>query len=366
MENRLADRRHRLYRLMQEQGVETAVVASVPSIYYLTGVWVEPGERVHALILRADGDPVWVAAEMFKQEIEGSGVEMHYFQDGDNPYERLAEVIGSGKNLVVDGEWPTRHLLGLASALRLERLPGNADLLLQRLRVIKDDQEIQALERASQMADAVVGKLAEQLRPGMSERAAAELLAGLWREAGALQMSFPPIIASGKQGAAPHHEPDDTPLARNSTVIVDTGGVYDHYCSDITRTFVLGRPSEEMERVYKVVWAAQQAGVQAAKPGRTLHDVDAAVREVIMEAGYGEYFTHRTGHGVGLDIHEAPYVMAGNTQVLEPGMVMSVEPGVYLPGKFGVRIEDLVVVEEGGARSLNRAAKTWESMCLDV
>ncbi len=359
-----AARRQRMEQLMTERGAKSTLVTSVPGVYYFTGVWLEPGERLNALVLRRGEDPVWVTAEMFQEETAACGVETYYFRDGENPYERVVSVLGSAAGLLVDGQWPARHVFGLAAALGQNTLPGNADALLDELRTRKDAEEIEALERASQMADQVVQQLAARLRPGMTEQAAAETLAQLWREAGSAKMSFPPIVASGPMGAAPHHDPDETPLLLDTTVIVDTGGLYRHYCSDITRTFVLGRPDKEMEEVYKVVLAAQKAGIAAARPGVALGEVDACVRRVITEAGYGAYFTHRTGHGVGLDIHEAPFVMAGNEQVLEPGMVMSIEPGVYLPGKFGVRIEDLVVIEEQGARSLNQAPKEWEDVLL--
>jgi Xaa-Pro dipeptidase len=359
-------RRQRLYRLLEEHGVAAVLVTSTAGVYYFTGVWLNPGERASAVILQPGHDPVWVVPEMFRHEAAASDVEKRYWNDGGNPYRLMAEVVAKGGALAVDGDWSTRHLLALAAEVGADTLPRSADGVLGALRAVKDEAEIRALEQASQWADQVVARIREFLTPVRTERQAAEELARLWREVGSPEMSFPPIVAAGSRGAAPHHEPDDSQLGRDTTVIVDTGGFYRHYCSDITRTFVLGRATAEMEQVYRVVLAAQQAGIAAAKPGVTLGEVDRAVRQVIQDAGYGPYFTHRTGHGVGLDIHELPYVMADNPQRLEVGMVMSIEPGVYLPNRFGVRIEDLVVIEAGGARSLNRAPKQWEEVVIEV
>ncbi|MCL6594420.1 MAG: M24 family metallopeptidase, partial [Alicyclobacillus sp.] len=242
-----------------------------------------------------------------------------------------------------------------------------ADSLLARLRVCKDADELARLQHASRLADRVLALLRAEVRPGCTERQLAERLAQLWRAVGAAGESFPAIVAFGSNAAEPHHEPDDTPLTPGSVVLIDTGGRWQRYVSDITRTWLAGPPADpEVERVYQCVLAAQQAGLAAARPGVPLAAVDAAVRAVIEAAGYGPYFTHRTGHGVGLEIHEAPYVAPGQEERLEPGMVFSIEPGVYLPGRFGVRIEDLVVVGEAAAQPLNQAPKSWSDAVLTV
>lgn len=350
-------RRARLQAALKDAGLHAAVVTSPAAGYYFSSVWLETGERASALVLFADRDPIWIVHEMFREESGRADVEKRYWKDGDNPYPLIADVVGKTSRIAVDGHWEARHLLPLMAARSEAPAPVTSDGVVGWLRERKDAAEMERLARASEMADEVVDKVRAALRPGATEASVAKHLAELWQQVGAAGMSFPPIVAAGTAGSAPHHEPDDNCLVAGSTVIVDTGGLYEHYCSDTTRTFILGDPPEEVARVYECVLAAQLAGIAAAKPGVTLGSVDAAVRKVIEDAGYGAYFTHRTGHGVGLEIHEGPFVVGGNDAVLEPGMVMSVEPGIYLPGKFGVRIEDLVVIEESGARSLNKAPK---------
>ncbi|WP_303800430.1 Xaa-Pro peptidase family protein [Alicyclobacillus macrosporangiidus] len=361
-----SDRRRRLCQEMERAGVEAALLTSRPNVFYLTGVWLATGERASALVVRSDRDPVWVVHEMFAQEVASADVRIVLWKDGEDAHRLIHEEVGQARRVAVDGGWEARHLMAWMALRPGLPLPVSADGMMAKLRGRKDAEELACLERASAMADEVVQALAADLRAGDTEAALAERLATLWRQAGSEGMSFPPIVAAGPNGAAPHHEPDGSQVMAGTTVIVDTGGVYHHYVSDITRTYIVGEPTEEMRRVYACVLAAQEAGIQAAKPGVTLGEVDAVVRRYITDAGYGPYFTHRTGHGVGLDIHEEPYVVGGNDQVLEPGMVMSIEPGIYLPGRFGVRIEDLVVIEEKGARSLNRAPKRWEAVCLPV
>ncbi|MCL6515733.1 MAG: Xaa-Pro peptidase family protein [Alicyclobacillus sp.] len=347
-------------------GVDAALVTARPNVYYLTGVWLDTGERASALILRPDAEPVWVVHEMFQEETARANVRRVLWKDGESPHRRILDVLGRAERVAVDGAWESRHLMACLELADGGLHPLDADPLMSALRGRKDEVELAHLERASAMADQVVQALANEIRPGVTEAELAKRLEALWEAAGSEGMSFPPIVAVGENGAAPHHEPDDTPVVAGTTVIVDTGGLHRHYVSDITRTYILGEPSEEIRAVYDCVLRAQEIGIATAKPGVTLGEVDDAVRRFIREAGYGPYFTHRTGHGVGLDVHEAPYVVGGNAQVLEPGMVMSIEPGIYLPGKFGVRIEDLVVIEASGARSLNRAPKRLEAVCLKV
>ncbi|MCF8566046.1 Xaa-Pro peptidase family protein [Alicyclobacillus tolerans] len=361
------DRQEHTKAEMAKAGIEALIVTSPANMYYLTGIWLETGERACALVLRPDLETVWIVHQMFSSEVEKAPVKTILWQDGASMYDvlggQLAKEVG---RVAVDGAWEARHLLSFLQTRPSNGIPSLADPLLGKLRAIKDRAEAALLQTASEMADEVVAKIRMFLQPGSEERAAAGQLAKLWEDVGAQGMSFPPIVASQINAASPHHEPDASKLVEGSTVIVDTGGIHQHYCSDITRTFILGEPDDEIARVYQCVLDAQRAGIQAAKPGVALKAVDEAVRNVIESQGYGPYFTHRTGHGVGLEIHEAPFVVAGNDEVLAPGMVMSVEPGIYLPGKFGVRIEDLVIIEENGARSLNKAPKELKDVVIDV
>ncbi|CAM3719069.1 M24 family metallopeptidase [Alicyclobacillus pomorum] len=358
------DRIRRLDAVLQQIHLDGVVITSPASLYYFTGVWLETGERPTALIIRPHKEPVWIVHEMFANEVSSADVKKVFWKDGVSPYPLIGEAVGINARLAIDGNWAARHVIKLMATRPTAPEPVVADAVISALRERKDADELSKLERASAMADEVVGKLKTMLRPGMTELEATEMLEQLWEEAGSEGLSFPIIVAAGANGAAPHHEPDHSKIEEGSTVIVDTGGIYQRYVSDTTRTFVVGEPTEEIRKVYECVLRAQQIGIETAKPGVRLGDVDAAVRQYITDQGYGPYFTHRTGHGVGLDIHEEPFVVAGNEAVLETGMVMSVEPGIYLPGKFGVRIEDLVVIEEDGARSLNQSPKALEDVII--
>lgn len=354
----------RLDEVLKQIHLDGAILTSPASVYYFTGIWLETGERASALVVQPGKDPIWVVHEMFGNEVGPADIEKVFWKDGDAPHALMAKPIGVNARLAIDGAWPARHLLKLMALRPGAPAPVSADAVVSALREKKDSVELSKLEKASQMADEVVAKISKLIKPGKTEAELTLELGQLWRAAGSPVMSFDPIVAVGTNGAAPHHEPDDSPIVSGTTVIVDTGGIYEHYVSDTTRTFIVGEPNDEIREVYQCVLDAQLAGIRAAKPGVSLGDVDKAVRKHITDAGYGAYFTHRTGHGVGLDIHEEPFVVAGNEAVLEPGMVMSVEPGIYLPGKFGVRIEDLVVIEENGARSLNKSPKSIEEVII--
>jgi Xaa-Pro dipeptidase len=360
------ERFSRLHVAMADAEVNAVLITSTESLYYFTGVWVRTGERASVLVVRRNERPVWVIHEMFATEVSGTSVEKLFWKDGGSPYPLISDLIDDSACFAVDGTWETRHLLALQASRQSEVLPVLGDEVIANLRSKKGVEEMEHLNRASKMADEVVRSIRGHLRPNQTEMQVASQLKRLWQEVGADGMSFAPIVGSGPNGAAPHHEPDDSPILTGTTVIVDTGGLHNHYVSDITRTFVVGQPSDKVRQVYECVLAANLMGIATARPGVTLGEVDAAVRRVITDAGYGEYFTHRTGHGVGLSVHEEPFVIGGNDVVLEAGMVMSIEPGIYLPGEFGVRIEDLIVIEEDGARVLNQAPKQFEEIVIQA
>ena len=357
---------------LSKQGLDAVVVTAPANLYYFSGVWLEVGERATALVIRQAGAPLWIVHAMFREEVSGVELETVFWRDGERPFAQITKAIGQASRFAIDGDWEARHVLALQETMRAVApacVAVAADDIISQLRARKDADELVKLQQASLRADGVVAKLKAQITADATELQLARQLSVLWEESHSEGMSFSPIVAVGKNGAAPHHEPDDTKVwgaDGATTVVVDTGGFYERYVSDITRTFVVGEPTEEIKQVYELVLAANLAGIAAAKPGVTLSDVDKATRDVIESAGYGEYFTHRTGHGVGLSIHEAPFVVAGNQQKLEVGMVMSIEPGIYLPGKFGVRIEDLIVIEEDGARPLNQAPKRLEDVVVRV
>lgn len=232
-----------------------------------------------------------------------------------------------------------------------------AQELLDGLRASKDREELAAMVRAQKITDAAFGEILNYIRPGLTEQeVAARLVYELLRR-GARKVSFDPIVAAGANGSMPHAVPGETVIQKGMFVTMDFGCVYDGYCSDMTRTVAVGQPTQEMERVYETVLAAQKAGVAAARAGMPGRELDAAARKVIEEAGYGDYFTHSFGHSLGLEIHESPNASPSETRPLPVGTVISAEPGIYLPGRFGVRIEDVLVLEEGGCRDITQSPK---------
>ena len=243
-----------------------------------------------------------------------------------------------------------------------ESFPKGCELIpaqevLDGLRTSKDREELSAMVQAQKITDAAFGEILNYIRPGLTEQeVAARLVYELLRR-GARKVSFDPIVAAGANGSMPHAVPGETVIQKGMFVTMDFGCVYDGYCSDMTRTVAVGQPTQEMERVYETVLAAQKAGIAAARAGMPGRELDAAARKVIEEAGYGDYFTHSFGHSLGLEIHESPNASPSETRPLPVGTVISAEPGIYLPGRFGVRIEDVLVLEEGGCRDITQSPK---------
>jgi Xaa-Pro aminopeptidase len=363
-----AERRTRACQEHLRGGPADAVIC-FPStnLRYLTGFVEEPGERHLLLFVPATGDPVFLVPDLYEHQVrEASWVgDVRTWTDGDDPREAVAEVADdlglAGGHLLVDDTMWARFTQDLRAVLP-EATFGLASEVLADLRVRKDDTEIDALRRAGAVADRVVADLRD-LGPeavGLTEAELAREIETRLGDAGGAGVSFDPVVGSGPNGAKPHHRHGDRVIEAGDPVVLDFGTRVDGYPSDQTRTVVFdGEPPEQFAEVHRVVREAQQAAVDAIRPGVSAESVDAAAREVIESAGYGEQFVHRTGHGVGLDVHEEPYIVAGNDRELDAGMVFSVEPGVYLPGEFGVRIEDLVVVTEDGCERLNDTDRGW-------
>lgn len=243
----------------------------------------------------------------------------------------------------------------LCDALPCQLVP--AQKLLTQLRASKDVEELSAMRRAQEITDQAFREILNFIRPGMTEQQVAARLVYEMLRRGARKVSFDPIVAAGANGSMPHAVPGETVIQAGMFVTMDFGCIWDGYCSDMTRTVAVGQPTEEMEKVYHTVLQAQKAGIAAARAGVTGSEIDAAARQVIAEAGYGEYFTHSFGHSLGLEIHEAPNASPSQQEAMPSGAVISAEPGIYLPGKFGVRIEDVLVLREGGCEDLTRSPK---------
>ncbi|UXY38440.1 aminopeptidase P family protein [Streptomyces albidocamelliae] len=349
-------RMERAARSAADAGLAGLLVAPGPDMVWLTGYTpTAVTERLTVLVLAPGREPVLVVPTLEAPDVESAvGAEaltLRDWTDGKDPYAVTAALLDDGGRFgISDNTW-SLHLLGLQRTLPGTSYAALTDALPM-LRAVKDAAEVDLLAAAGAAADAAFEEIRKVPFAGRCESEVGHDLAGLLRRFGHSQVDFT-IVGSGPNGANPHHEVGDRVIREGDMVVLDFGGLKDGYGSDTTRTVHVGEPTEEERRVHDVVRAAQEAGFRAVRPGAACQDVDRAARAVITDAGYGEYFIHRTGHGIGVTTHEPPYMIEGEEQPLVPGMCFSVEPGIYLPGRFGVRIEDIVTVTEDGGRRLN-------------
>jgi len=361
------DRVHAAREVAAETGVDLLVVTPGSDLRYLCGYSAHAMERLTALAVPRRGEPFLVVPRLEAPMVDASpagtlGLEVLAWDETDDPFALLARAatarLGSAPARVAVGDrtWAL-HALGVGGAL-----PGAAlelaSPVVDRLRMVKTPAEVAELAAAGAAIDRVHARVGEWLRAGRTEaEVGADIAAAILAE-GHVSVDFT-IVGSGPNGASPHHELSDRVVAEGDVVVVDIGGeTATGYRSDCTRTYAVGRaPGAEVTEWYAVLQAAQAASTAAVRPGVTAEQVDAAARGVIAAAGWGEYFIHRTGHGIGLDTHEAPYIVAGNDLPLEPGMAFSVEPGIYLPGRCGARIEDIVVCTADGVTALNEGPR---------
>lgn len=351
----------RVLDAMEHQGLTQMIVSDPGAVYYLTGKWIHPGERMLALLLKTSGEHKLVVNELFPIE-EDLGVDIQTYCDTDAPVALLASYIDHTAPVGVDKTWPSHFLIKLMDMGAGSKFL-NSSPIVDHIRLVKDAEEIEAMRVASHLNDDAMEKIQEVVKVGMNEQEVADALAQIYVEVGANGgFSFPPIIAYGPNAADPHHSTSAKVIAKEGdAVILDMGCVHNSYCSDMTRTIFLGEPTEHQKEIYEIVRNANLAGIAAVKPGVRFCDIDAACRDYITSKGYGPQFLHRTGHAIGLECHEFGDVSSINTDVLEPGMIFSIEPGVYLAGDVGVRIEDLVLVTEDGCEVLNRFSKEARS-----
>lgn len=344
-----------------EANADCLVCFPGPNLQYLTGFSDEPMERHLLLFVPHEDEAVFLAPTMYAAQLADTHIaDVRLWDDGEDPREEIGEVLSTidPDRLLVDDRLWARFTQDLRAVTDAEF--GLASEILTDLRITKEETEIDAIRRVSALTDRVSEEVRDVDFTETTERELAREIDSKLAEAGGEGPSFETIVASGPSGAHPHHRHSDREITAGDPVVLDFGTRVDGYPSDQTRTHVFsGEPSEKFEEVHEVVCEAQQAAVEAAEPGIPAGEVDRAAREVIERAGYGVAFTHRTGHGVGIEVHEPPYIVAGNTRKLEPGMVFSVEPGIYLEGEFGVRTEDLVVVTETGCERLNGSSRRW-------
>lgn len=353
-------RMERAARAAADAGLAGLLVAPGPDLVWLTGYApTAVTERLTLLVLAPGRDPVLVVPTLEAPDAAhaagASALTLRDWTDGIDPYAATADLLDAGGRFgISDNTW-AMHLLGLQRALPGSSYAALTDALPM-LRAVKDAAELELLAAAGAAADAAFEEIRKVSFAGRREREIGAELAALLRRFGHSQVDFT-IVGSGPNGANPHHEVGDRVIERGDMVVLDFGGLKDGYGSDTTRTVHVGEPTDEERRVHDIVREAQEAGCAAVRPGAACQDVDRAARKVIEDAGYGTYFIHRTGHGIGVTTHEPPYMIEGEEQPLVPGMCFSVEPGIYLPGRFGVRIEDIVTVTEDGGRRLNNTTR---------
>lgn len=350
-----AGRLAKVRQQMTASGYETLIISDPVSIYYLTDLMVHPGERMLALLLEKDRMLLFIN-KLFPVSAP-EGVELVWYSDTEDPAAILASTIkgGNGRIMGIDKSWPSRFLLRLQEIMP-NAVYKNGSMAIDGVRMMKDAAEQDKMREASRLNDEAIRVLEKRVAENKSETAMIAELQGIYKEMGT-GFSFDPIICFGANCANPHHECNGNMVKPGDSVIMDIGCTYEKYCSDMTRTVFYKSVSEEGRKVYELVLKANMAAIAAVKPGVRFCDIDSAARSVIEEAGYGQHFTHRTGHSIGLEVHDYGDVSSVNEDVLKPGMIFSIEPGIYLQGNLGVRIEDLVIVTEGGCEVLNKVSK---------
>ncbi len=356
----------RVRRRMEEMGVDALVLSHGADLPWLTGYTAMPLERLTALVLSNRADPVLIVPALEAPRVAEGGdlFALRSWTDDEDPIELVCDLLGDAPGArrlaLSDRAWSTT-LLALQARLPAATWTASSEVTSP-LRAVKDPSEVEALRRAAMAADRVAGVLQDGGIPliGRSETDVSSDISSLLLGEGHDHVNFA-IVGSGPNAASPHHEAGSRTIGVGETVVCDFGGSLSRdgdvgYCSDITRTVVTGTPDAEVIACYEVLMVAQQAAVTASRSGVSCEVVDFVARSIIEEAGYGRFFIHRTGHGIGIEEHEDPYLVEGNDQVLVPGHAFSVEPGIYLPGRFGMRLEDIVVIGDDGApESLNTA-----------
>ncbi len=343
---------------LKDMGVSQMLITDPMSISYLTGVFVHPGERFYALYLREDGKHAFFLNKLFVIP-EGVEIKKVWYSDTDALTEIIAENLDKTAVLGVDKDLKARFLLPLMEAGAAAGFV-NASYAIDITRASKDEEEKEKMRVASAINDKGMAEFKKLIHEGVTEKEVANQLEQIYISLGADGLSFHPIVSFGANAADPHHMPDNTVLKEGDCVLFDVGCIKDGYCADMTRTFYYKYVTEKQRKVYEIVRAANEAAEAKIKPGVVLREIDATARNLIADAGFGPNFTHRLGHFIGLDVHEYGDVSAVSEWKAMPGMIFSIEPGIYLAGNTGVRVEDLVLVTEDGCEILNHYSKELE------
>ena len=358
LEKRLDD----LTRLIQGKNMDGLVIGASGDLAYLTGLSPLSDERFKGLVVLKDKSFFYICPELYYEEtleLLGEDVDIFVWGDGEG-FLKAIEKANKAYHL-------ENMLLGVNDAIRAVDMLQIQDVIdvkftvgspiLEEIRIIKDEQEIGYLKKAAEIADKTATEILNHIRPGISEKDIKDKIEELLMEFGGEGLAFETIVASGPNSSRPHYNDDKRIIQEQDVMVLDFGCKYKGYCSDISRTVFVGEPTSEQRKVYEIVLKANTEAEKAAREGVTAHEVDKKARDIIKEAGYGQYFINRTGHGIGMDVHEGPYIREGNDLKLRNGMAFSIEPGIYIPDKFGMRVEDIVVIENGVGVPINKASK---------
>lgn len=348
------ERIERVLSSMQKENLYQLLITDAQSIYYLTGINIHPGARFYGLYLNQKKEYRLINNALFPlANPEGDVI---WYSDTESAISKLLPAIKKDEALGVDKYMPSRFLLELIE-LKAAKNFVNGSAHIDYVRMQKDAKEQELMQNVSKLNDKAMGLIIEKIKIGMTELEVIEELKGVYKQVGAEGFSFDPIIAFQANAANPHHSSNNTKLKQGDCVIIDMGCIKDEYCSDMTRTIFFGEPTSKAKEVYNTVREANERAIKAVKPGMKFSDIDGVARGYITDASYGKYFTHRTGHCIGMSVHEYGDVSGIHHAELKEGMIFSIEPGIYIAGEVGVRIEDLILVTKDGYKNLNSFTK---------
>ncbi|RTR29660.1 aminopeptidase P family protein [Robertmurraya yapensis] len=357
-----------LSQWMKEKDIEMSFLTSTESVFYLSGFYSDPHERLLGVAVFQEEEPFLICPAMEKEDAKKAGwpYEIIGYSDIENQWEIVQKAVSKRVNKVTQIGIEKEHM----NVERYEELtklfPGtsfvSAEEKLRKLRMVKDDKELSTIKEACALADYAIEVGCSEIKEGKTELEVLAAIEFALKKKGVAAMSFSTMVLTGANGASPHGNPGQTKIQKGDLVLFDLGVVVDGYCSDITRTVAYGDISDKQREIYDTVLKAQLAAVEASKPGVACSEVDLTARKIIADAGYGEYFPHRLGHGLGISVHEYPSLTETNNLLLEKGMVYTIEPGIYVPGVAGVRIEDDVYVTENGVEILTKFPKELQTI----
>lgn len=346
----------KITKQLQHEQADAAWITTPLNVFYFTGYRSEPHERLFALLITANGDQTLYCPKMEVEEVKNSPFEGKIigYLDTENPFE--IDPLSFNKLLIESEHLTVKRQRELTRNFGVQHY-GDIDQTIKELRNIKNESEIENIREAAKLADKCIEIGTEFLKVGVTEREVVNHIENEIKKFGVSEMSFDTMVLFGDHAASPHGTPGERKLVKDEYVLFDLGVIYNHYCSDMTRTVKFGTPSEEAQTIYNIVLEAETNAIEAIRAGVPLQDIDKIARDIISDAGYGDYFPHRLGHGLGLEEHEYQDVSSTNSNLLEAGMVITIEPGIYVPNVAGVRIEDDILVTENGYEILTHYDK---------